>query len=54
MVGFLCGAWVEDQASRWRPPKVAARLAQKAPISSDTNSQSAAVLEALRTEYYFV
>jgi hypothetical protein len=32
---------IEDQASRRLPPKVAARLATNAPMSSDTNNHNA-------------
>ncbi len=44
MVGLLevKGGWVAiDHRSRWRPPKVAAKLAMKAPPSSEMNSHSA-------------
>lgn len=42
------GVGQRDQASRWRPPKVADKLATNAPISNEMNNQSAANDEALR------
>ena len=37
-----------NQRSRSRPPQIAARLANNAPIKSETNSQSAPYAEAFR------
>lgn len=39
--GKLLGGVARNYRSRWRPPKVAAKLATKAPTSRDTNSHSA-------------